>query len=110
MADEVAVDESGNTHVSLRHLLRGIDLAEGWRANALELLAGLAPSKFERYATRLVELVRSHPHVSRRNAMRALRLSKKVMTDLEETLEERGEVVVTRTRVTGGMRVTYGVP
>lgn len=108
---EGTADDDGVTHVSLPHLFRGIDLAETWRHGAIELLSSLAPSKFERYASRLVALVRAHPNLTRRSAMRSLRVSKKLMTDLEETVEERGEVIVRRFPIAGGLqRAIYALP
>jgi hypothetical protein len=102
----------GTQRISLPHLLRGIDIAERWRASAIDLLGGLAPSKFEQQAARLVTLVRAKGDggISRRDAMRALKLSKREMTDLEATLEERGEISISRVEGGGPARVRYVAP
>lgn len=91
--------------VTLPLLLRGMALAEGWRQTSLRVLGMLAPSRFERRAARLIELVRQHPQgIRRRDVMRSLRLSKREIDELEETLIERGELRLNRGPEYGGAR------
>lgn len=99
----------GVRRVECAHLLRGIDLAERWRHTAIHVLGGLAPSRFERQVTRLIGLVNARQPIGlrRRDAMRVLRVSRKEMNDLENTLEDRGELRMVREAVPGGRRVTY---
>jgi hypothetical protein len=99
----------GTQRIALPHLLRGIDITERWRASAIGVLGGLAPSKFEQQAAHLVNLViaKGEAGISRRDAIRALKLSKREVTDLEATLEERGEISITRVTAGGPERVRY---
>jgi uncharacterized protein DUF3987 len=97
----------GTQRMAAPHLLRGIEMAEGWRHAALRVLGALAPSKFEKRAARLVQLVEHKGGLSRRDAMRALRISKREMDELQATLEERGEIRVAGRQVPGGMSVWY---
>lgn len=93
----------GSLRVDLPHLYRGIEIAERWRHTSLRMMSALAPSRFERSAVRLVDLVeRKGPAgISRRDAMRALRLSKRDMDDLQATLAERGEIKVFQLATSG---------
>lgn len=101
----------GTQRVGLPHLLRGIELAERWRHNALRVLGGLAPSKFERSAARVVQLVgRKETGMSRRDVMRALKINRRDMDELQSTLEERGELMVERHMTSGGVSVWFSVP
>jgi hypothetical protein len=101
----------GSEEVRLAHLLRGIEIADEWRRNALNLFRGMTPSKFERRAVRLLQLVEraGDGGLQRRAAMRALKVSKREMDELEATLAERGELQVRRTRVAGGESAVYRV-
>lgn len=99
----LAVGDETN-RVAVPHLLRGIEIAEGWRHNALKVLGALAPSKFERRATRLVGLVerKGEEGIARREAMRALKASAREMNDLETTLGEREEIRLATKQTPGG--------
>jgi hypothetical protein len=88
----VAAD--GTNHVNLPHLLRGIEIAERWRHNAIRVFDALAPSQFERKAARVVQLVDQRRDVIRRDVMRALHINVRDMNDIEATLKERGEILV----------------
>jgi hypothetical protein len=63
-------------------------------------------------ASRLVALVaaKGAGGVSRRDAMRALKMSRRDMNDLEGTLEERGELRIEKTVGGGPERVRYFAP
>jgi len=87
--------------ISLPHLLRGILITEVWRHNAIDLLGALGTSRFEKRASRLAELVHAAGAISRRDAMRAMKASKREMDDLQATLSDRGEIIV-ETRSTAG--------
>jgi hypothetical protein len=97
----------GTQRLSLPHLLRGIDEGETWRQTALDIFGRLAPSKFERLATRVVDLVVRKGTVNRRDVMQILRLSKRDMDDLEGTLDQRGDIhVEVKPRPNGGIPST----
>jgi putative DNA primase/helicase len=94
--------------ITLPHLYRAMTIAERWRHTALRVLSDLAPSVFERQAARVVALVRRHPDgISRRDVMRALKLSRRFMDDLQATLAERGELVVTQRPSPSGPAVAW---
>ncbi len=80
--------------VMLPHLLRGIALAENWRHNAIRTLGALAPSRFERLAARVVQLVDQKARIARREVMRTLHLNRREIDDLQATLSERGEIII----------------
>ncbi len=108
-----AGSRSERENVGLPHLLRGIAIAEGWRTMSLAFLSRLAPSKFERMAGRVVQLVLQHPSgVTRRDVMRTLHINKKEMNDYEATLRERGEIRVEKRPSTGpgGEQIVYHPP
>jgi hypothetical protein len=102
----------GSHRIALPHLLRGIAMAERWRHTALDILSSLAPSKFEQSASRVVALVNAKGAggIGRQAVMRALKLSRREMDDLEATLGERGEVRVVRLESTGGRPPTHYYP
>jgi hypothetical protein len=93
--------------LALPHLLRGIEIAEGWREAALRVFGSLAPSKFERQATRLTQLTEQRGSISRRDAMRALRLKSREMDELQGSLAERGEIRIERRLTAGGESIWY---
>jgi putative DNA primase/helicase len=94
--------------ITLPHLYRAMTIAERWRHTALRVLSDLAPSVFERQAARVVALVRRHPDgISRRDVMRALKLNRRFMDDLQATLAERGELVVTQRPSPSGPAVAW---
>lgn len=108
IAELLAVADTSQ-RIALPHLLRGMEVAEGWRQNAIRLLGGLAPSKFERRAQRLLQLVErvGAGGMSRRDAMRSLKANKREMDDLEVTLDQRGELRVEQRVTAGGASTWY---
>jgi len=95
--------------VTLPHLLRAILITEAWRHNALKVLGSLAPSKFERRIARVVQRVEraGERGLSRRDAMRAIRASKREMDDIEATVRERGDFKVHTVATSGGPSIHY---
>jgi hypothetical protein len=98
----LAVADTSGT-VELPHLCRAIEIVERWRQTALRVLGGLAPSKFERKVEHLMGILdrAGTRGMTRRDAMRALRTSKREMDDLQTTLAERGEIIVQQVRTSG---------
>jgi len=98
--------------VEVPHILRAIEIAECWRHNGIAVLSGLAPSRFERRATRFVQVVmaKGEQGISRRETMRAIRANKREMDDLEATLRERGEIRVEWKQTSGGRSAWYFGP
>jgi hypothetical protein len=92
----------GTQRLALPHLYRGIEEAEVWRQTALDIFSALAPSRFERQAARVVHLVEQKGAVQRRDVMRALKISKRDMDDLQATLEQRDEIRIERADNPGG--------
>src|SRR5262249_39747686 len=84
----------GTDRVALPHLLRGIQWAESLRHNAIATLGGLAPSRFERLAARVVQRVDEKGEISRRDLMNALHLNLRDVGEIEATLVARGQIRV----------------
>lgn len=102
---------SARRRIDLPHMLRALDIAERWRAMSLAMLSRLAPSKFERMAGKIVQLVNQHyDGITRRDVMRALHINKKEMNDYEATLRERGEIRIEKRATTGGEQAVYYPP
>jgi hypothetical protein len=94
---------TGSAPVALPHVYQALLITERWRHAALRVLGDIAPSHFERTATRVVDLVRRKPTgIARRDVMRALRISRRLMDDVQATLAERGEIVVRAHAARGG--------
>ena len=96
---------------------QGVDLSNpiGFIVSAFTLhrtyylvdVPSLAPSKFEKRAARLVRLIEHKNRVTRREAMRTLRLNKREMDDLQATLVERGEIRTSTSRTSGPETVWF---
>lgn len=110
-ADCVDADGRGHATITLPHFYRALAIVERWRHAALRVLGDIAPSYFERQAVRVVELVRRRPGgIARRDVMRALRLNRRLMDDLQHTLVERGEIVVRTHATRGGQSLWFYPP
>jgi hypothetical protein len=87
-SEVVAVEE--------RDIMRAAYYGEGWRAYAKEIIVGVGHSKEERLLqTVLSAIVRSNG-ISRSALMQGYHLSARDATAIFETLEQRGQILITR--------------
>lgn len=83
--------------VELDDILRAIHYGEQWKIHADDIMANIGKTTYERQIVNIHKLVWRKPGISRSQVMQHYHLNAKVTTEVFQTMEQRGLVVVKRT-------------
>lgn len=83
--------------VELDDILRAIHYGEQWKIHADDIMANIGKTTYERQIVNIHKLVWRKPGCSRSQVMQHYHLNAKVTTEVFQTMEQRGLIVVRRT-------------
>lgn len=83
--------------VELDDVLRAIHYGEQWKIHADDVMANIGKTTYERQIANIHRLVWRKPGLSRSQVMQHYHLNAKVTTEVFQTMEQRGLIVVRRT-------------
>lgn len=82
--------------VEVQDIVHAIRYAEQWRAYAIEIVNGIGKSVWERDLDRILTAIVKRPGISRSQLMQSYHLNAKTADLVFATLEQRGQITVTR--------------
>lgn len=83
--------------VELDDILRAIHYGEQWKIHADDVMANIGKTTYERQIVNIHRLVWRKPGISRSQVMQHYHLNAKVTTEVFQTMEQRGLIVIKRT-------------
>lgn len=83
--------------VELDDILRAIHYGEQWKIHADDVMANIGKTTYERQIVNIHKLVWRKPGCSRSQVMQHYHLNAKVTTEIFQTMEQRGLIVLRRT-------------
>lgn len=82
--------------VDVRDVLQSAKYIQKWGAHSIDLIQNCGRTTAQRMIDKVHNLVVKNPGISRGKIMQSYHLAKREMTEIEGTLEDRGQITVTR--------------
>jgi len=87
-------------------LLHSAKYVQAWGNYSIDLISNIGRTVLMRVLEKVLNTIKVNPGINRGQIMRLTNLSKREMTEIEETLEERGQITVARSKQGGGRAYT----
>jgi hypothetical protein len=94
-----AARQVGGTGVTVEvtDILHAIRFAKQWRAYAIEIVNGIGKTTYERDLERILNAIIKRPGIARSALMQSYHLTAREATQIFDTLQQRGQITMTRT-------------
>lgn len=84
----------GEIEVKVEDLRRAAMYVQTWGNHTIEVIANVGQTVIGRVLDRALKHIREHPGISRSDVSRVMNLTKRQMQEVEETLQDRGQISV----------------